>query len=161
MMLQRRASRWKKTALLLSSQKVLKEINATALTQTLEIHSQIAPLDFSVRLDSARQSNLARRNLLSSLGALRPSPALLTIQLLSALQVRNSATTTPLCTAELHPMLNVSLCKIQTHDDSTRTNSILTSVDVYLRMTSFSPMTTAQWKTYLGHYQTLLMITCA
>ena len=158
MMLQRRASRWKKTAQLLSSQKVLKEINATALTQTLEIHSQIAPLDFSVRLESARQS---RRNLLSSLGALRPSPALLTIQLLSALQVRNSAMRTPLCTAELHPMLNVSLCKIQTHEDSSLTNSILTSVDVYLRMTSFSPMTTAQWKTYLGHYQTLLMITCA
>ena len=160
MMLQRRASRWKMTALLLSSQKVLKEINATALTQTQEVHFQIAPLDFSVRLDSARESNLARRNLLSSLGALRPSPALLTIRLLSALQVRNSATRTPLCTAELHPMLNVSLCKIQTHASS-RTNSILTSVDVYLRMTSFSLMTTAQWKTYLGHYQTLLMITCA
>ena len=158
MMLQRRASRWKKTAQLLSSQKVLKEINATALTQTLEIHSQIAPLDFSVRLESARQS---RRNLLSSLGALRPSPALLTIQLLSALQVRNSAMRTPLCTAESHPMLNVSLCKILTHEDSTRINSILTSADVYSRMTSFSPMTTAQWKTYLGHYQTLLMITCA
>ena len=58
-------------------------------------------------------------------------------------------------------MLNVSLCKIQTHEDSSRTNSILTSVDVYLRMTSFSLMTTAQWKTYLDLYQTLLMITGA
>ena len=158
MMIQSRANRWKKTALLLFSQKDLKEINAKALTQTLEIHSQIAPLDFSVRLESARQS---RRNLLSSLGALRPSPALLTIQLLSALQVRNSAMRTPLCTAESHPMLNVSLCKILTHEDSTRTNSILTSVDVYLRMTSFSLMTTAHWKTYLDLYRTLWMITGA
>ena len=58
-------------------------------------------------------------------------------------------------------MLNVSLCKILTHEDSSRTNSILTSADVYLRMTSFSPMTTAQWKTYLDLYQTLLMITGA
>ena len=46
------------TALLLFSQKDLKEINAKALIQTLEIHSQIAPLDFSVPLESARISNL-------------------------------------------------------------------------------------------------------
>ena len=58
-------------------------------------------------------------------------------------------------------MLNVSLCKTQTHEDSSLTNSILTSVDVYLRMTSFSLMTTAHWKTYLDLYRTLWMITGA
>ena len=72
MMIQSRANRWKKTALLLFSQKDLKEINAKALIQTLEIHSQIAPLDFSVPLESARQFNLAQKNHLSSSGALLP-----------------------------------------------------------------------------------------